>query len=341
MALVAATYTVCFFWLVWLTAAPVNRQDRRRRRAEESLRQSEETFALAFTSNAAAISLTRFEDGVFLDANDTYVALTGFSRQEAIGQSARKMHIWPTAEAAARYVQELREKGSVRGWEQEFVKKSGETFVAQLWAQTLVVRGEKVILATVIDITDRKRAEEALHEIKDQLEVRVQERTAELAQIAAALRVTSLYARSLIEASLDPLVTISPDGKITDVNKATEEATGVPRATLIGRDFSDYFTEPEKARAGYKKVLAEGFVRDYPLTIRHVSGRTMDVLYNATVYRNEAGQVQGVFAAARDITDRRRHGGATAGGLPVRPQPDRGQPRPAGHHQPRREDHRR
>ena len=120
------------------------------------------------------------------------------------------------------------------------------------------------------------------------------------------LRATSQYARGLIEASLDPLVTISADGKITDVNRATESATGVPRAELIGSDFSVYFTEPDKANAGYRKVLAEGSVTDYPLTIRHASGRTTDVLYNATVYRNEAGEVQGVFAAARDITERQR-----------------------------------
>jgi PAS domain S-box-containing protein len=115
-----------------------------------------------------------------------------------------------------------------------------------------------------------------------------------------------LYARRLIEASLDPLVTISPEGRITDVNQATEMVTGMSRQGLIGSDFSSYFTDPAKAGAGYQKVLAEGSVRDYPLTIRHTSGTTTDVLYHATVYRNEAGEVQGVFAAARDITERKR-----------------------------------
>jgi PAS domain S-box-containing protein len=120
------------------------------------------------------------------------------------------------------------------------------------------------------------------------------------------LRAASLYARSLIEASLDPLVTISPEGKITDVNQATEQVTGVSRERLTGDDFSNYFTEPEKARDGYQKVLGDGWVRDYPLTIRHVSGKTTDVLYNATLYRNELGEMQGVFAAARDITERKQ-----------------------------------
>ena len=119
-------------------------------------------------------------------------------------------------------------------------------------------------------------------------------------------RAASLYARSLIEASLDPLVTINAGGKITDVNEATEQVTGLPRQQMIGSDFSEYFTEPEQARAGYREVFAKGLVTDYPLSIRHVSGKVTDVLYNATVYRDEAGNIQGVFAAARDITERKR-----------------------------------
>jgi len=120
------------------------------------------------------------------------------------------------------------------------------------------------------------------------------------------MRVNALYARNLIEASLDPLVTISADGKITDVNQTTIKATGVSKVQLIGSDFADYFTEPDKARIGYKKVFSEGIVRDYPLTLRNSNGQTMEVLYNASVYRNEEGEVQGVFAAARDVTESRK-----------------------------------
>lgn len=145
------------------------------------------------------------------------------------------------------------------------------------------------------EIEKRKNAEKALQdEMKERQKGEEQ------------LRRASLYARSLIEASLDPLVTINRDGKITDVNKATEDVTGVKRGRLIGTDFSDYFTEPESARSGYRQVFEKEFVKNYPLTIRHISGRTTDVLYNATIYRNEAGEVEGVFAAARDITDRKR-----------------------------------
>ena len=124
-------------------------------------------------------------------------------------------------------------------------------------------------------------------------------------QAEEQLRTASQYARSLIEASVDPLVTISPEGKITDVNEATIRVTGVARDKLVGTDFSDYFTEPEKAREGYRQVFAKGFVTDYPLTIRHTDGTLTDVLYNASVYRT-AGNVLGVFAAARDVTAQKR-----------------------------------
>src|SRR5512135_1686627 len=126
------------------------------------------------------------------------------------------------------------------------------------------------------------------------------------AKPAREIEQASQYARSLIEASLDPLVTISPEGKVTDVNEATVKVTGVPREKLIGTDFSDYFTEPEQARAGYRQVFERGFVTDYPLTIRHKDGRLTDVLYNASVYKDTAGNVLGVFAAARDVTAQRQ-----------------------------------
>jgi len=125
-------------------------------------------------------------------------------------------------------------------------------------------------------------------------------------QTEEALGAANSYNRSLIEASLDPLVTIGPDGKITDVNAATETATGRSRADLVGTDISDYFTEPEKAKAGYLQVFREGTVRDYPLELRHVNGTVTPVLYNASVYRDENNGVAGVFAAARDITHLKR-----------------------------------
>ncbi|MBF0528464.1 MAG: response regulator [Deltaproteobacteria bacterium] len=155
-----------------------------------------------------------------------------------------------------------------------------------------------------------------LHELTEHLEQKVRERTEKLADanfklqqeisernlLEDELREALLYSRNLLESSLDPLVTISPDGKITDANAASEKVTGVPRAKLIGTDFSDYFTDPDKAGEGYRQALDIGFVTDYPLSIKHLNGQITDVIYNASLYRNKDGSVAGVFASARDIT---------------------------------------
>ncbi len=145
-----------------------------------------------------------------------------------------------------------------------------------------------------------------LKQKEDELEAKVAERTQALQESEESLRRAWRYARSLIETSLDPLVTISPEGRITDVNEATVTVTGVPRERLVDSDFCSYFTDPERARAGYRQAFAKGFVRDYPLAIRHASGTIADVLYNASVYRNEHGNVIGVFAAARDVSELKR-----------------------------------
>lgn len=126
-----------------------------------------------------------------------------------------------------------------------------------------------------------------------------------LLQTQEKLRNSLFYNRGLIEATLDPLLTISKDGKITDVNHATEIVTGLPREQLIGSDFSNYFTEPKLAKKGYKTVLEKGFVENYELVIQDKSGNKKNVLYNAILYKDTGGNIAGIFAAARDITKRK------------------------------------
>jgi PAS domain S-box-containing protein len=105
---------------------------------------------------------------------------------------------------------------------------------------------------------------------------------------------------------LDPLVTVSKDGKIIDVNKATEDVAGYSHEELVGSVFWDYFAESEEALKVHNKVFAEGFVRDVSLGMKHKTGRITKVVYNALIYRNPRGEVQGVFAAARDTTELRK-----------------------------------
>jgi two-component system CheB/CheR fusion protein len=136
---------------------------------------------------------------------------------------------------------------------------------------------EQLILLAIEDITDRSR-----YYLKEK------------------------YSLSLIEASLDPLTTINNAGKITDMNRATVNITGVSRENLKGSDFFGYFTEPEKARAVYQEVFARGFITNSPLKLRHKSGKLTDVLLNGSVYKDDSGNVLGVVIVARDVTDQKR-----------------------------------
>jgi PAS domain S-box-containing protein len=138
----------------------------------------------------------------------------------------------------------------------------------------------------------------------DEKEKRARE-SIELGAIRDSLTRASQYTLSLIEASRDPLFTISIEGKIMDTNLASVKATGVPRDQLIGTNFYSYFTEPDKAKEGYLLIFEKGFVTDYPLTIKdHV---LTEVLFNGSVYKDEHGNVLGAVVVARDITDLKRN----------------------------------
>jgi PAS domain S-box-containing protein len=127
----------------------------------------------------------------------------------------------------------------------------------------------------------------------------------EYEKLSSSQEQLSQYSLSLIEASLDPLITINIEGKITDMNQATATITGLDRAHLVGSDFFDYFTEPQKAREVYQEVFARGSVIDSPLTLRHTTGKLTDVLFNGSVYKDTQGNVLGVVVVARDIAEQK------------------------------------
>jgi PAS domain S-box-containing protein len=243
-------------------------------------KQSEEKLAAAsqYTRSLIEASLdplvTISGDGKITDVNEATIRVTGIPREELIGTDFSNYFTEP--EKAREGYQKVFAKGFVTDYPLTIRHRDGQLtdvlYNASVYRDT---RGNVLgVFAAARDVTSQKQAAQ--------------------------------YARSLIEASLDPLVTISGDGKITDVNEATIRVTGVPREELIGTDFSNYFIEPEKAREGYQQVFAKGFVTDYPLTIRHRDSRLTDVLYNASVYKDSRGNVLGVFAAARDVTARKR-----------------------------------
>ncbi|CAG0953587.1 Nitrogen fixation regulatory protein [Anaerolineae bacterium] len=249
-----------------------------RKRAEDQLRQ----LSSAVEQSPASVVITDTAGNIEY-VNPKFTQVTDYTYAEALGKNPRILKSGETPLAEYERLWDTITHGDV--WRGDFhnKKKNGELYWES--ASISAITDERGAITHYVavkeDITERKRAEENLRE-------------------------SSRYTRNLIEVSLDPLVTIGPDGKIMDVNHATELATGISREKLIGNDFSDYFVEPHKAREGYRQVFEKGFVRDYPLTLRHISGSALDVLYNAAVYKDAAGNVAGVFAAARDITERKR-----------------------------------
>ena len=121
------------------------------------------------------------------------------------------------------------------------------------------------------------------------------------------VRDQQFYTRSLIESNIDALIATDPRGIITDVNKQMEALTGCTRDELIGAPFKDYFTDPERAEAGIKLVLGESKLTDYELTACARDGKETVVSYNATTFHDRDRKLQGVFAAARDVTERKRY----------------------------------
>ena len=120
------------------------------------------------------------------------------------------------------------------------------------------------------------------------------------------LRDQQFYTRSLIESNIDALMTTDPAGIITDVNKQTEALTGCTRDELIGAPFKNYFTDPDRAEAGIRRVLREKSVTDYELTAQARDGKKTVVSYNATTFYDRNRKLEGVFAAARDVTERKK-----------------------------------
>ena len=222
-------------------------------------------------------------DGTITTWNQAAERIYGYQAGEIVGQPVTLLAPRDRVNETTEILQRIRNGERVDHYETTWRTRDGAAIAISLTVSPIHDPAGHIVGASAIarDITERQRIQEQ-------------------ADSAA------WYARSLIEASLDALVMISPEGKITDVNEAATQVTGVARDELVGTDFSDCFTEPGAARAAYRQVLGQGFVTDYPLTIRHTGGALTDVLYNGSVYKDAAGNVRGAFAAARDVTVQKR-----------------------------------
>ena len=244
-----------------------------RKKAEESRRHSDRLAAIVEHSNDAIVGKTL--DGVVTSWNPAAERMFGYSAEEITGKSIDLLS--PEGRTGEMHARLARIRAGRPGERLKAtrVRKDGSTVTVSLTVSPIHDQRGAIIGASTIvrDTSEARQAFEA--------------------------------ARSMIESSLDSLVAISPEGKITDANQATVKLTGVPREKLIGTSFSDYFTDPKKAEEIYQRVFTQGMATDYPLTLRHHDGHETltEVLYNASVYRDATGSVLGVFTAARDVTD--------------------------------------
>jgi PAS domain S-box-containing protein len=274
-----------------------------RKKDEQILKESEEQFRKA-VEGAPIPTIMQAENGQVLQISHSWTELTGYTINHI-----RSFDEWITKAVYGEYASQVGDHlhelfiGDKRSIGVEFalrtIKGDSRHWSFSASSPGILRDGRRFIVGMAVDITERKQMQEKLEEYAKNLEGLVEERTKKL-------EANALYARGLIEASLAPLVTINGQGKITDVNKATETMTGRSREELVGSDFSDYFVRPDEARRGYLQVFQNGYVRDYPLSVRSKSGKIVEVLYNATLFKNQEGKTVGVFVAARDMTEHKR-----------------------------------
>lgn len=222
-------------------------------------------------------------EGLIVQVNARTLELFGYARDELLGRSA-EMLLSPSGRAShherrARVLEQAR--GARIESQTRCLRKDGSEFVADTSVSPLQASRGPLLLAMVRDATNRIAQEEKLRE-------------------------AARYARSLIETSVDPMVLIDLKGTVQDANEAACQITGLSREQLLGSNAPGHFTDPARLYDGFKQVMAEGQALNYELTIRHSSGRLYDVLCNAKAFRNEQGEVVGLFATAHDITESRR-----------------------------------
>jgi PAS domain S-box-containing protein len=244
---------------------------------------TEQKGALASAQRMAAIVeysdeaiIGRTLDGIITSWNPAAERMFGYSSEEIVGKPIDLLSSEDRAGETISILAKISAGRPVDDFETARVRKDGTTFPASLTISPIRDESGAVVSASVI--------------CRDQSEVK---RAAQ-------------YARDLIEVDPDPLGLISLDGTVLDLNEATVKAIGVPRDELIGSDFSQYWTDPDKARESVRLTIAEGSVTNYPLSARKRDGALMDTLCNARLYRDINGDVLGVLVAARDVTGQKK-----------------------------------
>jgi len=253
-----------------------------RNKAEEALKESEEKFSKAFRSSPDRVVISSLKDGKFIDVNDSYLKFTGYTREEVIGKSVVKPGHWVNPEQRRRIVETLKEGGEVSSEEVQLYIKSGEIRTSLFSAELIDIGGEPCMISVATDITERKRAEEALRESEE-------------------------FSTSLLNNSPIPTLVISPDTSIRYVNPAFEKLTGFSSEETLGRKTPYPWWTKEtlgKTSSDLKQAMQHGLVGTGELFQKKDGGRFQVEITSTPVMKD--GELSFYLANWVDVTERKR-----------------------------------
>ncbi len=247
-----------------------------RRQARAALEASEERFAKAFHASPDSITITRVRDGLFIDVNEGFHRLSGYAREEVIGQTSEALGIWRYADRS-RMVEGLQREGRVRDLELPLVDKTGAVHICRVSSVVIELGGEPCLVAITHDVTEQKRIEQAL---------RLHE-----------------YA---IASSVEPIAFVDMEGVLTYVNRAFLEALGYAREEeVVGKRILEFRVEPFSLDVLEKQIRAGGYWKGELRTVRS-DGRWIDIYLAANLIVDENGKPLAIMASFRDITEWKR-----------------------------------
>jgi diguanylate cyclase (GGDEF)-like protein/PAS domain S-box-containing protein len=254
-----------------------------RAQTEEELIQSQEKFAKAFQTSPYAIAITQMKDGKFLDINDAFTTITGYSKEEVLARSSIGLKLWENEKDREDMVSILRQGLPVVEKEYKFRKKNGEVLTGLFSAQIVKITEEPCLLSSIEDITERKQAEKTLKRNEG-------------------------FLNSLLNAIPLPVFYKDEQGRYLGFNRAFEDFFGSTKEQLVGKSVFD-INPPELAKiyhAKDKDLLDKGGEQFYESQVRNTAGEARDVLFNKAVFTDDRGNVKGLIGTILDITERKQ-----------------------------------
>jgi PAS domain S-box-containing protein len=256
-----------------------------RSRAEAALRLSEDKFSKAFYTSPDSININRMSDGLYLEVNQGFTELTGYTPEDVHGKTSLETNIWANPQDRARLVQGLREYGGINNLEAQFRLKSGEIRTGLMSARVIQVGDEPCILSITRDITDRKQAEEALRKAEEKY-------------------------RNIFENSIEAITQTTPEGKYLTANPATARILGYDSPEELIVSLSDLtrqlYVEPGRREVFEHLMEEHGSITNFESEAYRKDGRTIWLSENVRAVRDSDGAIVYYEGTAVDITERKR-----------------------------------